>query len=95
MRLEKAEIESIKQVILGFAPTATIYLYGSRMDDAKQGGDIDLMMLAQQEISLMEKIRIKLALYDALGEQKIDLLIADENADSTFIKMVKKEGKIL
>lgn len=95
MRLEKTEIESIKKVILGFEPSATIYLYGSRIDDAKQGGDIDLMMVAQKKISLMEKIRMKLALYDTLGEQKIDLLIADENADSAFINMVKQEGKIL
>lgn len=95
MRLSEKEVTGIKNVILSFEPTAIIYLYGSRTDDNLKGGDIDLMVLSDRKISLTEKIKIKLRLYEAIGEQKIDLLTALKDSDSPFVHIVKKEGIIL
>ena len=61
-----------------FGAGADVWLFGSRMDDNKRGGDIDLLIETDQvdvdailraEISFQTKIQTK------LGEQKIDVLL--------------------
>ncbi|MGZ5007863.1 MAG: nucleotidyltransferase domain-containing protein [Methylobacter sp.] len=61
-----------------FGAGAEVRLFGSRVDDSKRGGDIDLLIetdqvdvdaIARAEISLLTKLQIK------LGEQKIDVLL--------------------
>ena len=42
MRLNKEYIKAIKEVIQSRFSDAKIYLFGSRVDDTKKGGDIDL-----------------------------------------------------
>jgi predicted nucleotidyltransferase len=69
---------------------AEIWLFGSRVDDAAKGGDIDLLILSAS-LTVADKMKIRLALYDQLGEQKIDLVIA-ENADDPFTRIALDEG---
>lgn len=72
---------------------AMIYLFGSRIDDTAQGGDIDLLVLSK-EINLMAKLDILAQLHQTLGERKIDLALY---SDSTrpFPRMVIKTGVLL
>ena len=43
MRLSSEEVQAIKGAAAGaFGETAIVRLFGSRIDDAKRGGDIDL-----------------------------------------------------
>jgi len=90
VRLKSNEVAVIKRVITQFDSDAAIYLYGSRVDDDKKGGDIDILVLSKN-ISFLDKLKIKVTLYAELGEQKIDLLIA-ENASKPFVKMVFEEA---
>jgi len=90
VRLKSNEVVVIKRVITQFDSDADIYLYGSRVDDDKKGGDIDILVLSKN-ISFLDKLKIKVTLYAELGEQKIDLLIA-ENASKPFVKMVFEEA---
>jgi len=80
MRLSKSEIAIIKQVSAEvWGKKTLIYLFGSRTDDSKKGGDIDLYIHlndepAPQKIMLQKaEFLAKLDLF--LGEQKIDLLV--------------------
>ena len=43
MRLKEAEVQAIKSTIQALDAKAKIYLFGSRADDTKRGGDIDLL----------------------------------------------------
>ena len=86
MRLKKTEIEAIKSEVKKFDLNAEIYLFGSRTDDEKKGGDIDLLIISDK-IKLNEKIKIRTRLYKIIGEQKIDL-IATTDLNTAFLKYV-------
>jgi len=75
MRLPKAS--QIKSIIQSFDPNAEVYLFGSRTDDKKMGGDIDLL-IHSSIIDLGMKIQILQKMYDLIGEQKIDLIITPD-----------------
>ncbi|MEI7424422.1 MAG: nucleotidyltransferase domain-containing protein [Prolixibacteraceae bacterium] len=80
MRLSPSEIKIIKSVACQvWGDQAHIYLFGSRVDDSKRGGDIDLYVDPKEDPEPRE-IMLKKAEFLArheilLGEQKIDLLV--------------------
>src|SRR5262245_57570848 len=47
MRLQHQEVEIIKEAILRLDPRARVFLFGSRVDPTRKGGDIDLLILSQ------------------------------------------------
>jgi len=66
-----------------------IYLFGSRVDDSKKGGDIDLYLVVKDKSDLFRKKLLFLAkIKKALGEQKIDVVFnIDEN------RLIEQEAK--
>jgi predicted nucleotidyltransferase len=88
MRLTQFEQQTIRETVLSFLPDAKVYLYGSRVDDAKRGGDIDLMIVDPQPIPRKTIGQIRWKLWEMLGEQKIDILGEQENNLSTFARMI-------
>jgi predicted nucleotidyltransferase len=46
MRLPEAERQAILNAVRSEDPDAVVYLFGSRVDDAARGGDIDLLVLS-------------------------------------------------
>jgi predicted nucleotidyltransferase len=77
MRLTGNQIEQIKTIGQGiFGQGVEIYLFGSRVSDAKLGGDIDLLIETDdnQLTTIENKIRFLVKLKMAIGDQKIDLV---------------------
>ena len=71
---KKVILENTQQY---FGTNSTIWLFGSRVDDSKKGGDIDLYVetyLNDSEI-IPAKMKFLSSLYNAFGEQKIDLVL--------------------
>lgn len=93
MRLTESERKSIRNIFFELDPHAQVLLFGSRVFDNKKGGDIDLLVISSI-ITEQNRRSIKLKLYDALGEQKIDLLIARDTSDP-FVQIAYKEGKVI
>lgn len=93
MRLSEKEKQIIVTAVLSFDQDAAIYLFGSRVNDKKRGGDIDLLVLSNK-LNFKDKIRIKKYIFTHLDEQKIDIVISSDEYDP-FIKMVKDEGTLL
>ncbi len=90
MRLKDFEIQAIKKAIYSLDSGASIYLFGSRVDDNKKGGDIDLLIFSGK-LAYQDKIKIKKQLFETIEEQKIDLIIAQNNADP-FIRLALEQG---
>ncbi|MFI3120574.1 MAG: nucleotidyltransferase domain-containing protein [Methylococcaceae bacterium] len=80
MRLTMFEITSIRRNAENiFGHAVKVYLFGSRVDDTKKGGDIDLYVVPEHKDNVLEKkIKFLNALTGALGEQKIDVVIAKD-----------------
>lgn len=93
MRLKQQEVENITSVIKSLDDHTQIYLFGSRIDNTKRGGDIDILIISQT-LCYDDKIKILQRLYDALGEQKIHIIIA-KNIKDPFIKLARKKGILL
>ena len=63
-----------------FGVGAEVFVFGSRVDDAKKGGDIDLYIKPQIGNDLAHKIKFQILLEQKIGEQKIDVVLAaDKN----------------
>jgi predicted nucleotidyltransferase len=88
MRLSGEQAKTIRNCVLRFDPGAEVFLFGSRTDDTRRGGDIDLLIVSRR-IGLRERLRLQNALQDALGLQKIDLVIVDDVDHNPFAKSVQ------
>ena len=87
VRLSRAEIENFKVSVLSIDPRANIYLFGSRADMAKRGGDIDLLIISQC-IKKSDLTHIRWNFFEEFGEQKIDMVLDDGTGKTTFAKMI-------
>ena len=82
MRLSDFEIKSIKEVAKKkFGENVKITLFGSRVDDTKRGGDIDLYIeTSKKENIYKRKIKFLVDLELKIGEQKIDVIISKDKS---------------
>ena len=93
MRLTHKEHQAIKESFKEVFKRGKIYLFGSRADDSKRGGDIDLYIELEDSLDTKEildkKVEFKIKLYQKIGEQKIDIVFAKDKS-SSFEKEILK-----
>ncbi|MBN2782344.1 MAG: nucleotidyltransferase domain-containing protein [Campylobacterales bacterium] len=95
MRLTKYEIDSIKKAFNDTFGDGDIYLFGSRVDDAKRGGDIDLYIQTKDKDNLLsKKIDFLVKLKENIGDQKVDVVISKDESRS-IEKTAKSTGVLL
>jgi len=93
MRLSLFEIETIiKLKNKYYGKMAKIYLFGSRVDNSKKGGDIDLYIELNdiEDHEYDKKIQFLVELKSIIGIQKIDLLISKDA--NRLIELEAKKG---
>ncbi|MBC8186514.1 nucleotidyltransferase domain-containing protein [candidate division KSB1 bacterium] len=91
MRLKQFEIDAIKSSLKQFDNNAKVYLFGSRIDDSKRGGDIDLLIISDK-IDFDKKLKLLIKIKQLIAEQKIDLVVA-KNLKNSFADYIS-EGMI-
>lgn len=74
MRLTPAEICAIREEVRALDPDAEIILHGSRADDTRRGGDIDLLVITDR-LGFRELLRLRRAILDRIGWQQLDLVL--------------------
>lgn len=88
MRLLPHYQETIKKYFKEFFEKGEVYLFGSRVDDNKKGGDIDLYFVLEEHSNLFEKkLKFLARVKREIGEQKIDIVF---NTDSS--RLIEKEA---
>ena len=92
MRLSSFEIDTIKGAVNRFAPEAAVYLFGSRTDDTKRGGDIDLLLMSKEKLSGLCILEISDTIQQAIGEQKIDIVSAVQETEDPFVQYILPEA---
>ena len=96
MRLSPKQIEiilSTSHEVMGI--DASVWLYGSRLDDDRQGGDVDLLIEACASHGLLCKARLKTRLEQRL-QLPVDVLLASRGkAHSAFVAMAKMRAQPL
>lgn len=90
MRLSEFERDVIRNAVLSVDKKAKVFLFGSRADDTKRGGDIDILIYSKQ-IGRREKFLIEERIFKFLEEQKIDLVVAGEK-NKSFVRLIKKKS---
>jgi predicted nucleotidyltransferase len=78
IRLAPWEADTIRRATAAhFGAGVRVWLFGSRADPSRRGGDIDLYLepAANQPDTLERELRLYAALQLALGEQRIDLVV--------------------
>ena len=96
MRLSPQQAAHIRQAThTSFGADARVWLFGSRVDDAKRGGDIDLLIEAGQLPAVetfMRKVHFIGKLEDSLGERKIDVVIQHPGDTRAIVRIAHATG---
>lgn len=97
MRLKEEErLAIVEAVSRHIHPEASTWLFGSRCDDSKHGGDIDLLIETPPIPSAFtSKLNLRMALMPVFGEQKIDILVHQLDREPTAIQQLAKETGVL
>ena len=88
--------EYVKNAIIDAArssdPEARVWLFGSRIDDNKKGGDIDIAVLSKKiNNDVMQKIHIRRSICDKIGDQRIDIATSADGMEA-FFRLAVEEG---
>jgi predicted nucleotidyltransferase len=96
MRISEEEHNIIKSSVLEYDPNASVYLFGSRVNDRLKGGDIDILCISET-IERKQRRQIRLKLLEDLGEQKIDFLVKTPTTveEDPFISHIMKSAVAL
>lgn len=95
MRLTEDQLKIIRQAVVNnFGETSKVYLFGSRVDDTKKGGDIDLFVEADFSPDEMfyRKINLLTELQFKLGERKIDIITYNSLTAGNVIPLIVEEA---
>lgn len=96
MRLSADQAQVIRQAATAsFGEDAAVWLFGSRADDAKKGGDIDLLVRpspAAADHPFAKKIRMLSLLERLLGARKIDLVIEQPDDPRPIVAVAHATG---
>lgn len=90
MRLSETEKQVIKQTAVRLDAKARVYLFGSRVNDAAFGGDIDLLIDSDQ-FDLERTAQYRWELMSQLGEQKFDIVNA-RRASKEFVALIRSHA---
>jgi predicted nucleotidyltransferase len=108
MRLSTDQIQAIRQAATdSFGQGTAVWLFGSRVDDSKKGGDIDLLVCpeaatsghaanaydsAKSQQAFMQKIKMLTLLERSLGERKIDIVVEHPQDQRPIVEVAHATG---
>ena len=95
MRLTPAQSQLIVTTVhQQLGAQASVALFGSRLDDAAKGGDVDLLVENDQPITLLQTAGIKMILEDLLL-LPVDIVTVQRDAQPTAFQRIAMVRAVL
>ena len=95
MRLSTKEQKIICEAVHELDPDASIYLFGSRVDDLAKGGDIDLLVISDR-LKFNDLLKLRRMILDQIGWQQLDLIIKNNTElNQPFVEEAMETGILL
>ena len=88
MRLPSQYAEFFKAEAAALRSGAGVYLFGSRKDMARKGGDVDILVLSTPKLNWEEAAHIRRRFWEQFGFQKLDLVCFSPEDRSAFKDLV-------
>ena len=90
MRLSQDEHAAITEAVHSvFGENAEVRLFGSRTQDSRRGGDIDLYIEVEPDrYSYERELDLHTELWKRIGEQKVDILVHKRGQPRTPIERI-------
>lgn len=86
MRLKKRIIDKLKSAIQNSFGDVNVYLFGSRVDDSKKGGDIDIAIESDLSREEFRKNKVKVITYLTNIGFDFPIDIVDYNTKDELLK---------
>lgn len=74
----------LKEKITAIRADAEVYLFGSRADDQKKGGDINILILREIPMDWRERFSIERQFKLTFGDRKISLVSYSFSSEAPF-----------
>lgn len=95
MRLSSEQVEAIKQEAEHcFGAQAEVWLFGSRVDDNRRGGDVDLYVhsgMSDADRLAVARFTFLARLKRRIGDRKIDLVLQREGGEELPIHVAARQ----
>jgi len=97
VRLSAHQAEAIKQAAMtAFGEGTIVRLFGSRVDDDRKGGDIDLHIeTSPTSADVDHEVKFRSLVWQALDEEQIDVVVAAHGQDRWIDRAALREGVVL
>lgn len=96
MRLEPEEVRAIKAAAAyAFGPDVVVRLFGSRADDQRKGGDIDLHVEVAPEVDTWKaQLRFEDNLFARIEQQRVDVVVHKRGQPERGIDLIAQRDGI-
>lgn len=92
MRLTPTEHQAINHILRSVDPQAEVLLFGSRADDSRKGGDIDLLWSTSRPIDLKTQLQTQWRLQVSC-DTHVDLLVrSPDEPDREIFQIARQTG---
>jgi len=90
MRLSRTQQHTIEKLVqTHIGANARVMLFGSRLDNDKRGGDVDLFIETPKRVPLLQRAELKLALEKSL-QLPVDLIFQQTGMPATAFQHLAK-----
>ena len=94
LRLSKEEIKTLKNAIYEQDRDALVYLFGSRVNSQKRGGNIDILILSDK-LTQRDIRTVRITFFQHFDEQKLDILLDSKNPNKVFTHTILSQAVLL
>jgi len=81
----------LKVTLKKLSYSVKIYLFGTRVDNNKKAGDIDLLIISK-DFTKKHLRKLRIEFFKNFGEQKLDIIVDDGQMRDPFVAMIYKKA---